>query len=80
MIVARTIGELQEARRRLDGGSVGLVPTMGAFHEGHLSLFRTAREEMVASVAVSTARNVVPPREAGAITLVVRLHTRPGRR
>ena len=55
MIVARTIGELDLPRH----GVIGLVPTMGALHEGHTALFRAARAEcdvLVASVFVNAAQ------------------------
>lgn len=43
--VADVRARIDTLRRRQHGAQVSLVPTMGFFHEGHLSLMRAARDE-----------------------------------
>ena len=61
MRVLRTVAELRTllAAARTGGNSIGLVPTMGFFHEGHLSLMRRARTDtdvVVVSLFVNPAQ------------------------
>lgn len=61
MRTVRAISDLREALapERRAGRTIGLVPTMGYFHEGHLSLMRSARADcdvVVVSLFVNPAQ------------------------
>ena len=61
MKTIRTVAEMQAHSRdaRAAGRTIGLVPTMGAFHGGHESLMRAARagsDELVVSLFVNPAQ------------------------
>ena len=82
MQIVRTVDALREAvdKLRADGGTIALVPTMGALHAGHIALIEEARlraTHVVASIFVNPAQfgpnedlDAYPRREAADVALL----------
>ena len=63
MRTCRTIAEMRAALESRRGGAIGLVPTMGALHDGHRALLHAARgecETVVMSLFVNPAQFSAP--------------------
>ena len=70
MEIAQTISNIRDflSEPRRKSATIGLVPTMGAFHEGHVALFAAARREcdvVVVSLFVNPAQFGDPADLAG---------------
>ena len=55
MKIIRTIAEMQawSDEKRRSGATIGVIPTMGFLHEGHLSLIDTARKSGADTIVVT---------------------------